>query len=262
MEEPGKRWQSLTMLSARDSEILLRSGVAPGRLGAPKGAPLFLASSRPRAELREEAAARRSRDADECSEEADDFVRQPMFMLDAERRIKLRNASGAELLARSDLLTEHRGTLACRDPDSERRLGLAIGKLGIVAAGADIAFAPERQAVWLRRRDNGGAVATLHLLHSDASAGERFHARVLVTVFEPGEAPSVDPRVIAMAYGLTGAEARLASLIASGKDTAYCARELGVKTSTLRSHLSAIYQKTGARGQADLVRMVLSLCAM
>lgn len=248
MGEPGKRRQSVTMLSSRDSEILLRPGVAPGRLGAPKGAPLFLASSRP--------------EPRPCPGENAEFVLQPMFMLDAERRIRLRNASGAELLARGDLLHVHRGSLACRDPDNERRLGIALGKLGIVASGTDIDFAQERQAVWLRRRDKGGAAATLRLLHGDADGGEWRQARVLVTVFEPGEAPSVDARVIAMAYRLTSAEARLTSLIASGKDTACCARELMVKTSTLRSHLSAIYRKTGAKGQADLVRMVLSLCAI
>lgn len=115
--------------------------------------------------------------------------------------------------------------------------------------------------MWLRRRDGGGAAATLHLLH-DSAEGDRRRASMLVTVFEPGEAPGVDQELIAMAYSLTSAEARLAAMLASGKSTAECVRALGVKTSTLRSHLSAIYRKTGAGGQADLVRLVLSLCVV
>jgi DNA-binding CsgD family transcriptional regulator len=261
MEARDKRLQ-LTMLSSRDSEILLRSGAAPGRLGVPTGTPLFLASSRPRAELREEADARRPRDdADACAEATAEFLRQPMLMIDAERRIRLRNASGAELLASGDLLVDNQGTLACRDRDSERRLDIAMGTLRKIASSPDIAFARERCAIWLRRRDGGGAAATFHLLH-DGGGGEVRKARVLVTVFEPGEPAVVEARIIATAYGLTSAESRLAAMIASGKATAECARELAVKTSTLRSHLSSIYRKTGAKGKTDLVRMVLSLCSI
>ena len=65
-----------------------------------------------------------------------------------------------------------------------------------------------------------------------------------------------------MAYGLTCAEARLAAMIAEGQETKICSRALEVKTSTLRSHLSSIYRKTGANGKADLVRLVLSLCVV
>lgn len=54
----------------------------------------------------------------------------------------------------------------------------------------------------------------------------------------------------------------MAALVAAGRGTAHCERLLGVKTSTLRSHLGAIYRKTGANGKADLVRMVLLLSAM
>lgn len=39
------------------------------------------------------------------------------------------------------------------------------------------------------------------------------------------------------------------------------ASDLGLKLSTVRSQLISIYSKTGATGQADLVRLVLSATA-
>ena len=181
---------------------------------------------------------------------------QPMFVIDWERKLHMRNAAGDEMLEGRHLVINAHGKLACRDAESDRRLAMALGSLG--SASAEETGVIARRTVWLRGQDGQGAAATLHLLRGDGNR-ERRHASVLVAVSEPGAAPGIDSRVVAMAFQLTNAEARLAAMIANGQDTAYCSRELAVKTSTLRSHLSAIYRKTGASGKADLVRRVLSL---
>ena len=49
-----------------------------------------------------------------------------------------------------------------------------------------------------------------------------------------------------------------ASLVVNGRTPEECARDMHVKVSTVRSQLVAIYRKTGASGQADLVRLVLA----
>lgn len=260
MEDNENRWRSLAMLFSRDSELLLCPGVAPGHSGAPTGAPLFVASARPRTLVRPQPALPSLHDdVDDRIGREENVTGQPLFVIGAGRKIRLKNACAKDLLARGDLFLEQHGALTCRDGGSDRHLAMAIGTLGANVAGSVIVR--ERRAVWLRKRDGDGAVATLHLLRGDA-IGELQRPTVLVTVFEPGEAPSIDTRMIAMAFRLTGAEARLAAMISGGKDTAHCAGALGVKTSTLRSHLSAIYRKTGARDKADLVRLVLSLCAI
>ena len=41
-----------------------------------------------------------------------------------------------------------------------------------------------------------------------------------------------------------------------------CARELHVKMSTVRSQLLSVFAKTGATGQSDLVRLILSASAI
>ncbi|HYC36974.1 MAG TPA: LuxR C-terminal-related transcriptional regulator [Usitatibacter sp.] len=179
-----------------------------------------------------------------------------MLVIDGERNIRLRNAAASALLARQDLLLDSHGALKCRDRDSDGRLADALRSLA-----RDHAPHRERGSLWLRGVDGRCAAATLHALREEAGREKR-RPRVLVTVFEPGVPPEVDPKLLAMTYGLTAAEARLAALLACGKTTARCSKELDVKTSTLRSHLSAIYRKTGTHGKADLVRVVLSLCAI
>jgi DNA-binding CsgD family transcriptional regulator len=248
-------------LSPRDGDVLLRPGVAPGRFGAPVGASFFAAASRRRHFLQPQRRIRQMEDdASGASGETCMHMKQPMFLIDSERKIRMRNEGGADLLARRDLVIEHQGALVCRDGDSDRRVTTALRSLGATSRDTVSSQHPDRQALWLRRPDGGGAAATLHVLREEGVHASR--ARVLVTVFEPGAKPRIDMQLLATAYGLTSAEARLAAMIAEGHETRNCSRELDVKTSTLRSHLSSIYRKTGASGKADLVRQVLSLCAI
>ena len=61
-----------------------------------------------------------------------------------------------------------------------------------------------------------------------------------------------------MVYGLTPAEARLASLVVDGHDPASAARALGVSANTVKYHLKTVFDKVGVGRQADLVRRVLA----
>ena len=253
MEDPDKGWRRLPVDPERGH--LLCPGVAPGQLGASTEAPFFQASGRPG--LPRKAPPSHHEGKDPVGAASARF-RQSILMIDGEKRIQLRNASAAALLARGDLVFEHKGALSCRDRDSDRRLSMAIGTLQPGSRSREGLV--ERRTVWLCRPEGHGAAATLHLLRGEEDEGRA--ASVVMNVVDAGAAPAADPQVIALAYKLTSAEARLASMIAVGYSTAHCSRELAVKTSTLRSHLSAIYRKTGARGKADLVRLVLSLCAI
>jgi DNA-binding CsgD family transcriptional regulator/PAS domain-containing protein len=59
-------------------------------------------------------------------------------------------------------------------------------------------------------------------------------------------------------FGLTSAEASLASEIAGGMSLAEIADARNISRHTVRNQLKSIFAKTGARAQADLVRLVLS----
>ncbi|WYX35916.1 hypothetical protein WJ966_02415 [Achromobacter xylosoxidans] len=62
-------------------------------------------------------------------------------------------------------------------------------------------------------------------------------------------------------FGLTEAEARLASALVAGKTVEAYARDRGVTVGTARYQLNQVLGKVGARRQADLVRQVLCSAA-
>ena len=57
---------------------------------------------------------------------------------------------------------------------------------------------------------------------------------------------------------LTRMEARVSARLAEGLSVNEIAGALGVRISTVRTHLKSAYAKTGARGQTDLIRLALT----
>jgi DNA-binding CsgD family transcriptional regulator len=58
-------------------------------------------------------------------------------------------------------------------------------------------------------------------------------------------------------FGLTVAEASLATEILKGDGRSAAGRRHGVSTATARTHLSSIFEKTGTHRQAELIRLLL-----
>lgn len=58
--------------------------------------------------------------------------------------------------------------------------------------------------------------------------------------------------------GLTHTEARVTARLAAGLSVKEIADALGIRVSTVRSHLKSAYAKTGSHGQTDLIRLVLT----
>jgi len=84
-----------------------------------------------------------------------------------------------------------------------------------------------------------------------------FGRRAVAAVFlsEPGSPVALPTDALAIIYGLTPAESRVLELVADGGSTRGIADVLGVATSTIRSQLIAVYQKTGRHSRVELMRM-------
>lgn len=61
------------------------------------------------------------------------------------------------------------------------------------------------------------------------------------------------------AWGLTAAEARVAQAVAAGATPAEQAAAQGLSLNTVKTHLKAVFAKTGCRRQSDLVRLLAAL---
>ncbi len=84
--------------------------------------------------------------------------------------------------------------------------------------------------------------------------------RAVAAVYLRGDRSSIADRheQLVDLFGLTPAEARLAWALAQGLSIAEAAHAHGLTTETARYYSKRIYAKTGARGQVDLVRNILT----
>jgi DNA-binding CsgD family transcriptional regulator len=79
---------------------------------------------------------------------------------------------------------------------------------------------------------------------------------VLVAISQPGARHLAGADTLRRMFGLTAAEARLASALASGKTIPELIVAWELSENTLRSQLSAIFAKTGTAGQRGLVALI------
>jgi DNA-binding CsgD family transcriptional regulator/PAS domain-containing protein len=92
-----------------------------------------------------------------------------------------------------------------------------------------------------------------------AARGPFMGARSLLTLTPLEPKPGANPALLCKLFGLTPAEAKLASLIAEGLPPEGAAEELGIARETARNHLKAVFAKTGTHRQAEFVALVTRL---
>ena len=87
-------------------------------------------------------------------------------------------------------------------------------------------------------------------------------AAVLLLVRDPaGTSPPAGALLIGL-FGLTGAEARVATALLAADGPREVAAQLGIGLSTVRTHLHRLYDKTGTRRQAELVWLLATLALL
>jgi DNA-binding CsgD family transcriptional regulator len=177
-----------------------------------------------------------------------------MFLVDARGRVVHANAAGRDILASADFLRSLGGRLVARDPAADRALR------GVFAAAAkgDGAVGTGGIAIPLTAHDGESYVAHVLPMTSGArhSLGRAEAAVAALFVHRSAlDSPSL-PASIAQHYRLTPTEVRVLLALLDLGSGPEVADALGVAESTVKTHLARIYQKTGTRGQLELVKLV------
>ena len=178
--------------------------------------------------------------------------------LDQRGRIVAANDRARAILGRDDGLTDRGGLLRARDPADHARLErLLAGALPTAGVAAVSGSTTVRRA----------AVLLPFVVHVKPVVGRQpdFGAprvAALVLLVEPGRQPRIDADLVAATLGFTPAESRVAVWLAEGQSVLQIAQETGRTEAAIRYHLHQMYQKHGLAGQADLIRLVLSLAEL
>jgi DNA-binding CsgD family transcriptional regulator len=134
-------------------------------------------------------------------------------------------------------------------PDVARRLE---------AVCAMLSGDPQAPSVVLRVDE--GRATDLLLRRSDLALAEPCaRPAVIGTIRAPVREPARQAiRAIAALHGLSDNEAALAHALSMGETLIEAGRRLSLSEETARNYSKRVYAKTGARGQADLVRLILT----
>jgi DNA-binding CsgD family transcriptional regulator len=186
-----------------------------------------------------------------------DGLNQGFALVDASARPLLVNRTAQALLETEDGLRLEAGVLSASAADEGRALQ------GLIAMCADRRSVTQggRIALW-RKPDRlpldvlispvQPSVTEHMMLWSSARA-----AAAIVLISDPEADIRARADELRERFGLTPAEATLALEIAKGDGRKATADRLGITVGTVRCHLSNIFDKTGVRHQAELVRLLL-----
>jgi DNA-binding CsgD family transcriptional regulator len=184
-----------------------------------------------------------------------DGLSPAIFLVDAEGKIIHANVASHSVLEKGDLLRSVNGRLTATDAQVDRVLHDAFA----VASCSDDETGGKGSALPLPN-GIGSNRYVAHVL--PLKVGERHKAgmgsKVVAALFvRKAEFETVLPsEVIGKTYNLTPTELRVLLAIVNVGGVRQVAGDLGVADTTIKTHLSRLFEKTGVSRQADLVKLV------
>jgi DNA-binding NarL/FixJ family response regulator len=184
-----------------------------------------------------------------------DGMNAGVIVIDSNCGIVHANTAGRDILSSGDLLRSIGGRLAAGDANVDQTLRETVAGTEQCSSGA----CAKSIVLPLAARDGERYLAHVLPLTSVArKRARRYSVAAAAAMFVRKaalEAPS-PPEVIRSTYNLTPAELRVLFAIVEIGGVPHVAAALGIADTTVKTHLSRLFEKTGAARQADLVKLV------
>lgn len=197
------------------------------------------------------------KDADRSvAQEVIEGILTGVVLLDARGRVLTANATARRIASSGDGLLLARGRLRAESPADDQEFQKAIAEA--------IAISEHREssggaALSVRRPSGARPYAVVVSPGASAATRSELHiASAVVLIGDPDSALGSAEEMAMQVYRLTPSEARLACAVASGESLESYANARGINVTTARWTMKQALAKTGARRQADLVRLLLT----
>jgi DNA-binding CsgD family transcriptional regulator len=182
-----------------------------------------------------------------------DGLAAAMFLVDAGGRISHANAAAHVMLAEGRILRAMAGKLAASDAHADR----ALRDIFLTAGAGDEAVGIKGVAVPLGEHGERWLGHVLPLTSgARRKAGAAYSAVAAVFVRKAALDLPHPLETIVNTFKLTPAEMRVLTMIVEVGGVPEVARALGTSETTVKSHLQHVFEKTGTKRQADLVKLV------
>jgi DNA-binding CsgD family transcriptional regulator len=183
-----------------------------------------------------------------------DSLSSGLFLIAADGRIVHANVAGHGMLSSGDVLRSVSGRLTTRDRQADKMLHETFA----AARDGDTAIGVKGIGVPLMAPNGERYLAHVLPLTSGARrhAGVAYAAAAAVFVRKAAMEHLSAPELIARTYHLTPTELRVLIAIVEVGGIPEVAAALGVATSTIKTHVGRLFEKTGGSRQVDLVKLV------
>ncbi|MFZ1738985.1 helix-turn-helix transcriptional regulator [Sphingorhabdus sp.] len=218
-------------------------------IGSATGALLTALAPHLRIALRSYAALERERFRSSVTAQAIERLKMGWLTLDSQCRIIEATSNVEQLFQWGTLLRRGRyDRLVPASPLIDRQLSALVKSYGETGEGRSQAF---------RLSQDPWVDMLVTPAHEQTLAG---NARPAAIIYVSGDRRSQADRCEQLVdlFGLLPSEARLAWMLAQATSISEAAQALGLTIETARNYSKKIYAKTGARGHAELVRIILT----
>ncbi|NVN52971.1 hypothetical protein HLY00_4939 [Mycolicibacterium hippocampi] len=172
-----------------------------------------------------------------------------VVVLTTDRLVVEANSVADDLLAQHDGLAIRGGTLVASAPRAQRTLARLIDQAlahGLRSGGSLTC-----------ERPSGRRSFVVHVVPLDATATDiKSRPLAMVLIIDPTRESRPAADVLRQLYGMSRAEAAVACLALHGQGVPAISEQLILSSTTVRTHLRAIFSKTGTHRQAELVRLL------
>jgi DNA-binding CsgD family transcriptional regulator len=186
-----------------------------------------------------------------------DRLAAALFLVDPGGRVVHANVAGHAMLAAGAVLRAAGGRMLANDPQADQALQDSFA----AAAAGDATVGTKGIAVALKSASGERFLAHVLPLTSGSRrvAGDHYRVAAAMFVHKPAlDVPSPLAGLVEL-YGLSPREISVLLAIVEAGGVPAVAAMLGLTQATVKTYLKSIFQKTGAKRQADLVKLVAGL---
>ncbi|HEY7458871.1 MAG TPA: helix-turn-helix transcriptional regulator, partial [Xanthobacteraceae bacterium] len=185
-----------------------------------------------------------------------DSLADGVILVDAHARIGFANVPAQTIIAEGEILRDAGGRLSAVDTAADK----ALRNIFAATPGGDTEVGAEGVAIPLSSANDEQWTAHVLPLTSGDRRREGVEHGATAAVFVRKvqlESPSL-MKMLATRYKLTPAELRVLQGVIDVGGVPAIADALGISPTTVRTHMKSLFEKTGVRRQADLVKLIAS----